>query len=117
MAKRGSTKWLSLRQEARVAKVFHGKRSPTSGASVSDQGDIRTTGELIECKHTGTFDKPAKSISVKLSDLEKIADEAWSEGRVPVLALGIYNPDSVLSDADGTVNLILRLERDDGQAQ
>lgn len=78
---------------------------------------MRTDTLLIECKHTGTFDKPAKSISIKLADVEKIADEAWSEGKTPVLALGIYAPDSVLSDADGTVNLIVRLEVDDGKGQ
>lgn len=113
MAKQGTVKWFSLRQEERIAKLLEGKRSRSSGAAVHDQGDVRTTTKLIECKHTGTFTKPAKSISVKLSDLEKIADEAWSEGKTPVLALAIYAPDSVLSDADGTVNLVLRLEKED----
>lgn len=113
MASRGSTKWLSLRQEDHIAKVYAGRRSPSSGAAVADQGDIRTKAELIECKHTGTFDKPAKSISVTLKDLEKIADEAWSEGREPVLALCIYNPDSVLAYPDGSIHLTVRLTADD----
>ena len=113
MAARGSTKWLSQRQEERVARKHGGKKSPSSGGAISDQGDVRTVKELIECKHTGTFDKPAKSISIKLSDLEKIADEAWSEGREPVMALAIYAPDSVLADANGEVNLVVRLEDDD----
>ena len=102
-----------MRQEERVARRYGGKRSPSSGAAVADQGDVRTIDQLIECKHTGTFDKPAKSITIKLGDLEKIADEAWSEGKEPVMALGIYAPDSVLADADGEVNLIVRLETDD----
>jgi hypothetical protein len=68
---------------------------------------------LIECKHTGTYDKPAKSISVKLADLEKIADEAWSEGRIPAMALSIYAPSSLLADNNGFVDLIVRLQTDD----
>lgn len=80
-----------------------------------DQGDVRTEHELIECKHTGTFDKPAKSVSIKLSDLEKIADEAWSEGREPVMALSLYAPESVLSDVDGFIDLTTRLQGDDVQ--
>ena len=102
-----------MRQEERVARRYGGKRSPSSGAAVADQGDVRTLDQLIECKHTGTFDKPRRSFTVKLDELEKIADEAWSEGKEPVMAIGIYAPDSVLADADGEVNLILRLESDD----
>lgn len=113
MAKPGSTKWLSQRQERKVARVYGGAVSPSSGAAISDQGDVRTPTELIECKHRGTFDKPAKSISLKLSDLEKIADEAWSEGRQPVMVLSMYAPDSVLADADGEVNVTVRLTMDD----
>lgn len=74
---------------------------------------MRTERDLIECKHTGTYDKPAKSISVKLADLEKIADEAWSEARMPVLALSLYAPDSILADRNGFVDLTLRLAGDD----
>ena len=113
MARRGSTKALSVLQEERVAKRYDGKRSPSSGAAVTDQGDVRTEDALIECKHTGTYDKPAKSISVKVSDLEKIADEAWSEGRRPEQALSIYAPGSVLSDANGFIDLMVRLQEDD----
>lgn len=96
-----------------MAKLYNGTVSPSSGAADADQGDVRTETELIECKLTGSFLKPAKSISVKLEDLEKIADEAWSEGRDPVMALCIYNPDSVLADGNGYVDLTLRLTKDD----
>lgn len=113
MAARGSTKDLSLKQEDRVARKHGGTRSPSSGAAITDQGDVRTPNELIECKHAGTYSKPAASITIKLADLEKIADEAWSEGKEPVMALSLYAPDSVLADANGEVNLILRLEDDD----
>lgn len=113
MAKRGSTKWLSVRQEEHIAYRYQGTRSASSGGAATDQGDVRTKHQLIECKTTGTFDKPAKSISIKLSDLDKIADEAWSENREPVLALRIYNPESVLADEDGNVDLIVRWINDD----
>ncbi len=112
MAKRGTSKWFSEQHERFIATRFGGRRSPSSGGHISDQGDVRSARFLIECKHTGSFDRPAKSISVKLDTLEKIADEAWSEGRTPVLALRIYNPDSVLSDASGMIDLIVKLERD-----
>lgn len=114
MAKPGSTKWLSIRQEEKVAKHYGGKRSPSSGAAIVDQGDVRTSDRLIECKHVGTFDKPAKSVSIKLADLEKIADEAWSEGKQPGMVLSLYAPDSVLADKDGEVNIAVRLMVDDG---
>lgn len=113
MAKRGSTKWLSVRQEEAIAYRYQGTLSVSSGGAVTDQGDVRTKYQLIECKTTGTFDKPAKSISLKLADLEKIADEAWSESREPVMALRIYAPDSLLADNDGNVDLIVRLLSDD----
>lgn len=113
MAPRGSTKWLSRRQEERIAKKYDGVVSPSSGGAIADQGDVRTDDALIECKHRGTFDKPAKSITINLDVLEKIADEAWSEGRQPVIALCIYNPDSVLADHEGNIDLTVRLTGDD----
>lgn len=80
---------------------------------MSDQGDVRTRTSLIECKHAGTYDKPAKSISIKLSDLEKIANEAWSESKQPMIGLSIYAPDSILSNHGGFVDLTVRLSDDD----
>jgi hypothetical protein len=115
LAKRGSTKWFSERQEEKVARVYGGDRSPSSGAAVTDAGDVRMRhlGNLCECKHRGTFDKPAKSITLKLEDLEKIADEAWAEGLEPMMVLSIYAPDSVLADKDGEVHCAVRLMLDD----
>jgi hypothetical protein len=108
MAKRGSKKQLSVKQEEFIADAYKGKRSASSGAAVHDRGDVRTPTHLIECKHSGTLDKPAKSISVKVSDLDKIADEAWSESKNWAVALRIYNPDSLVSDSDGFIDLIVR---------
>ena len=73
-------------------------------------GDVRTKYTLIECKTTGTPAKPAASIGLKLEVMEKIADEAWSVGLEPALALRFYAPDSVLADTQtGYVNLMVRL--------
>lgn len=115
MARRGSTKWFSERQEERVAKVYGGERSPSSGAAVTDAGDVRMreNNNLCECKHAGTFEKPAKSISLRLKDLEKIADEAWAEGMEPMMVLTMYAPDSILADKDGEVSVSVRLMLDD----
>lgn len=109
MAKRGTRKYNSVKHEDFIAKTYDGVRSPSSGGAVSDQGDVRNDEYLYECKLTGTPEKPAKSISLKLNDLEKIADEAWSEGREPALALRIYNPESVLSDTYGYIDLVAYL--------
>jgi hypothetical protein len=113
MAKRGSSKWFSEQHERFIAKRHRGTRSPSSGAAISDQGDIRTGKYLIECKHRGSYTRPAKSIPIDLDTLEKICREAWSEGKNPMLALRMYNPDSMLSDKDGMIDLIVRLERDE----
>jgi hypothetical protein len=113
MAKRGTIKAASVDQENYIAKKYRGKRSVSSGAAAHDAGDVRTFLQLIECKMTGNVLKPAKSISVKLQDVEKICDEAYAEGRTPALALRIYNPSSVLADVHGNIDMILRLVRDD----
>ena len=113
MARRGSSKWFSERHEEYIGARFGGRRSPSSGGHITDQGDVRSREYLIECKHRGSYHKPARSITIKLEDLEKICDEAWSEGKTPLLALRMYNPDSVLADRDGMIDLFARLERDE----
>jgi hypothetical protein len=113
VARRGTSKRRSQDQEAYVAKMYDGRVSPSSGAAVTDPGDVRTYSHLIECKQTGEYGKEKRSMSVKLDDFEKIADEAWSESRVPMMALRIYSPESVLADDDGNVDLAVRLVTDD----
>lgn len=112
MAKRGSKKYRSVEQENHVAKKIGGVRSPSSGAADKENGDVKNNTYIVECKTTGEFDKPAKSISLKLSDLEKIADEACIEDRIPVMALRIYNPGSPLADADGNIDVMVNLLTD-----
>lgn len=116
MAKRGTVKALSVAHEAYIAKLYNGIRSPSSGGADRDRGDVRVAaldGCLYECKCAGTFDKPAKSIRVVLDDLEKVADEAWSEGKQFAMALRMYAPDSILAGSDGFVDLMCRTVMDD----
>lgn len=116
MASRGSKKQLSEEQEVRVADAYAGIRSRSSGAAEHDQGDVRVRDAhlLIECK--GTFGertgaKPVRSTLV--TQMEKIADEAWSESREPAIALRYYMPESILANNYGYVDLIVRLLEDD----
>lgn len=117
MAKRGSTKALSIEQEEHVAKLYGGRRSASSGASPTDLGDVRVEAEdtLFECK--GTFGEltgknPCRSTLV--TQFEKVADEAWQGGKEPAMALRFYMPDSPLADKrTGMVDLSVRLLRDD----
>lgn len=111
MAKRGSSKDLSEQHETFVAKRYSGTRSKSSGGADNDQGDVRTEGFLIECKMTGKPGKPARSKLVQ--QFEKIAEEAWSEGKEPMLALRWYDPDSILADSFGWIDLIVRRVADD----
>lgn len=113
MARRGTYKRLSVDHEEFIARLYDGKRSVSSGAAIHDRGDVRTESCLFECKHSGSFDRPAKSISIKVSDLEKVADEAWSEGKSWAMALRIYAPSSVLADSNGFVDLMVRPLGDD----
>jgi len=93
--------------------MYGGRTSPSSGGAITDEGDVHTKYELIECKYTGKPLKPAKSATVNLRVLEKIVDEARETGKVPGLALRMYNPDSPLSDRDGMIDVMVRLMADD----
>jgi hypothetical protein len=114
MARRGPSKRLSVDHENYIANLFDGVRSKSSGAAVTDPGDVRceAAGKLIECKLTGSVGKPAKSISVQLNVLEKIAKEAWEHSMQPALALRIVHPGHLLADKDGNIDLIVHLMSD-----
>lgn len=113
MAKRGSTKALSVEHEECIAEDYRGVRSKSSGASDTDQGDVRLTHSLIECKYTGSPASPLKQTPKLVKEFEKVALEAWSEGRDPLMALRFYLPQSPLADNDGWVDLAVRLVKDD----
>lgn len=111
MATTGSKKALSVKHEDFIAALYGGKRSKSSGAAITDGGDVRAPTKLIECKMTG---KPGTVKRNKvLNDFEKIADEAFEEGREPLLALRYWDSDSVLSGPDGYIDLVVKLASDD----
>lgn len=116
MATRGSTKARSVEQEDNIARLYGGKRSASSGAADNDQGDVRSPSSLFECKMTGGPGRPIKT-SKLVKDMEKVAKEAWSEDREPVIALRFFDPDSCLSDRDGWIDLTVRLTSDDVQRE
>jgi hypothetical protein len=108
IARRGSVKRLSVDQEDTIARIYGGTRSPSSGGAAHDYGDVRCPGLLIECKVTMQEKRPKI-----LKEFEKIAAEAWAEGREPALALRYFAPESILADTDGWVDLMVRRVADD----
>lgn len=111
MAARGSKKELSVRHEEYIAKLFNGRRSKSSGASVTDKGDVRAGDLMFECKMT-IAKKPTY-----VKQFEKVAQESYEEGKTPVLALRFYDPDSPLADANGWIDLTMMLAGDSAQRE
>lgn len=112
MAKRGTVKRKSVEQENFIASMYDGQRSASSGAAVTDQGDVRTDHQLIECKVMGAPEEEIKRPGFA-RDMEKITEEAWTEGRHPALAIRWYDPNSVLADRYGWCDVIIRRVADD----
>jgi hypothetical protein len=106
--KRGTVKWFSIQHEEFIAHAFGGVRTASSGAVAGDEGDVRTPEELIECKMTGNPANPLKKKPTLLGQFEKVADEAYMDGRTPAMALRYFWPDSPLADNDGWVDLIVK---------
>lgn len=121
MALRGTKKARSIAQEDRVAELYNGVRSPSSGGADNDQGDVRTSTQLIECKYSGGPEqdraREGKGEEVRRSQLlrvfEKITLEAWTEDREPVMAIREWAPESKLANKDGWVDLTVRLQHED----
>ncbi len=112
MARRGTSKRLSVDHEEFIAREYDGVRSASSGGAAHDQGDVRCPASLIECKATMAQGKPKI-----LKEFEKIAAEAYSEGKSPLMALRYYAPDSPIADIDGWVDLSVRLVGDDRERE
>lgn len=118
MARRGSTKALSVKHEDYIAKIFDGVRSKSSGAAEHDAGDVRSDTLLIECKMTGSPGViVTKPLPVFVRELEVVAKQAWEESKDPMLALRYYCPTSVLSGKDGWIDLTVRLAADDADRE
>ena len=71
-----TTRQVSSTQEKAIAKVLNGKRTPNSGATRFDKGDIYVGSEwLIEAK---TCMEPKKSFSIKKQWLDKMKEEQFA---------------------------------------
>lgn len=105
---KATNKDLSRRHEEFVAAIYEGRRSPSSGASVVDKGDVKDDSTLFECKVTHAQRKPRL-----VREMEKIAYEAYEQGLDPALSYRFYLPESPLAGTDGYIDLTVRLAGDD----
>lgn len=85
MAKEGTTKYKSNKQEKRVAKDLEGKEVIGSGCLWGAKGDVKTDHFLIECKTTKN-----SYYSLKLKTWEKIRKEALKESnKIPIIVIDL----------------------------
>jgi hypothetical protein len=68
MAKKGTTRYYSSKQERAIAKLLDGQCTSNSGASRFNAGDVLAGDFLIECK---TCIQPKQSFSIRKEWLEK----------------------------------------------
>jgi len=73
-----STRKVSKKQEARLAKTLGGKRQSNSGATPFQKGDVVTELFAIEAK---TSMVPKQSISIRKEWVDKIRREAFAMGK------------------------------------
>lgn len=74
----------SQAHEARIAELLNGTVVSGSGSSWSHDADVRAGGLLIEAKWTAH-----QSVSIKDKIWQKIYEEAWKIGRIPVMMLSM----------------------------
>ena len=72
------SRFYSKNQEKRVAKDLDGRRTPNSGATPWQKGDVTTKNFLVECK-TAMTEKQTFSIPKKW--LKALPDEAFACGK------------------------------------
>lgn len=90
MAKKGTTKFKSNKQEKSVSKDLNGKTVVGSGARWFADSDVKTDKFLVECKTTS---KNYFAVTTKL--WEKIAKEAVKDHwRIPLMVIDL-NDDTV----------------------
>ena len=73
-----STRKVSKKQEARLAKTLGGKRQSNSGATPFQKGDVVAGLFAIEAKTSMT---PKQSISIRREWIDKIRREAFAMGK------------------------------------
>jgi hypothetical protein len=96
-----TNKELSVKQETEMAKLYGGKRSPSSGAQPHDRGDVRYR---IGIEHTfGHDDKTyydftaeckvtrARQITIRKETWDKIEEEAREQDRRPCMFIRFYD--------------------------
>ena len=97
---------MAQRHENHIAKMYEGRRSPSSGASWSDKGDVRFSVRdfefTSECKVT-----EKKSYSIKVDTWNKIVEEAQEQNRRPCLFVRF------LTESGKIIDLVLRDINDD----
>lgn len=98
---------MAQRHEGYIARMYGGRRSPSSGASWSDRGDVRLSIKneydfTAECKAT-----ESKSYSLKLDTWNKIVEEAQEQNRRPCMFIRFQ-----LESGD-SVDLVVRSIHDD----
>lgn len=71
-------RFYSKKQENKIAETLGLKRTPNSGATLFQKGDVAGEDVLIECK---TLTKQQKSHTIKKEWLEKNQVEAFSRGK------------------------------------
>lgn len=81
----------SRAQEKRDALAYGGRVQAGSGCGTFKKGDVRTDDLLIENKRT---DK--QQMTIKAEWLDKIRNEALTEGRTPVVGIEIAGREWVL---------------------
>ena len=103
------------RHEEFIAKLYGGTRTKGSGSGVREKGDVQieTDSELVECKYTNNGEGSRRPRLV--SQMEKVSQEAYEEGKDPAIALRYFMPESTLANSDGCVDLVVRLARDDAR--
>lgn len=85
----------SRKQEKRDARDYGGRVQAGSGCGTFKKGDVRTDDLLIENKRT---DK--QQMTLKAEWLDKIRNEALTEGRIPVVGIEIDGREWVLLPKD-----------------
>lgn len=73
-----STREYSEKQEKIVAKYLGGRKTPNSGATLFDKGDVLTEDTVIECK---TKTKESKSHTIKKEWIDTLKKECISLGK------------------------------------
>jgi hypothetical protein len=84
------TRFRSKRQEEQVAKAVGGQRTPNSGATMFQKGDVKADKLLVECKTKMT---PSESISIKKEWLIKNREEAVFMGKPYSVVAFNFGPD------------------------